>query len=271
MLWLKTKLRMFYGPDDGAGAGGKGKGTEGGDGGDGDIVYVEKVDPINGKKVKIPKEAELLIGHFISKTRDEIEAKFKPLLESLEKEALEGSKSKEELEKIKLEAMSAEDRAQANAKKAIEDHKKLAQASEERAKKFEKLFSDTLIDNQILTSFGDVKLCNPDQVKILFREEGGAHYEELVDGDGKPTGRYGTRVNLTLEDKDGNPEQVSGSPMELFSRWIKLERNAHHVRVDMGTGGGSRQGAAQNSRGKPDFSKMNPKERLDAARALAQK
>jgi len=267
MLWLRTRLRIFYAEDDGTG-GGSGGGGESGEGDKGmkfSGVLIEKQDPITKKIFQIPKELEPILGHFINYTRGETEKKYKPMLEALESEKNDLTGIKAEYEKLKEASMTAEDRAMANAKKAIAEYERKALTSEEKSKKFERLFSDAIVDNDILTSFGATKLCNADQVKILFREEGGAHYEEKVDGEGKPTGKYGTRMTLALENDKGEPELVEGTPAELFSRWIKLERNAHHVLLDMGTGGGSRQGTSTKG-GKVDFLKLPPKERIDAAR-----
>jgi hypothetical protein len=257
-------LVRFLGPDDGGAGGDDGVKLSGDDGVKLSGKFIEKTDPVSGKKVKIPVEYDSVLGHFISKTREETERRFKPMLEALESEKADLSGIKAEYEKLKEASMTAEERAQNNAKKVIDEHEKKRKVAEDERDRFKNLFFSSTIRNEILSSFGDIKLCNPEQVAILFETEGGARPEELVDSEGKPTNRWGAKVKLMLEDDKGNPEEVEGSPKELFKRWIGLERNAHHVQNNIIPGGGSRQGT--HTKGKTDFSKLPPKERIDAAR-----
>lgn len=252
-----------------------------GNGGDPDSVkfsgkMVEKVDPVSNQKVMIPVELETFFGHTISRTRDavkvEYESKYKPLLETLEKEAGEGSQAKAELEKIKLEAMTAEERAQANAAKVIAEHEKVRKQATEEANTWKSRYEKSTIKTDIMSSFGDAKLCSPEQAMILFQIEGGARLSEVVNGEGKPTGEFETRVTLMLEDKNGNPEQVEGTPKELFKRWIALERNSHHVMNTMSAGSGTRPaGGYKGGRiNEEALMKLSPTERMKFAREQGQ-
>jgi hypothetical protein len=233
--------------------------------------FKEMVDPVSQSKIKIPVELETFFGHAISSTRNsvkaEVEAKFKPTLEALEKEAGEGSQAKAELEKLKLESMTAEERAQANAKKVIFEHEKKATIAIEEANTWKSRFERSTIKNDIMSSFGDVKLCNPGQTAVLFEHEGQAKISEIVDADGKPTGQFEARVALMLEDKNGKQERVEGSASELFKRWIQLERNSHHIMNTMAPGSGSRSGGGNRTGKSQDaIMKMTPVERMREAR-----
>lgn len=263
---------FFYGPDNGDGSGG----------GDEPPVFsgkmVEKTDPVSGQKIQIPVELETFFGHIISRTRDtvktELEGKYKPLMEAMEKEASEGSLAKQELEKIRLEAMTAEERAAANAKKVIEEHEKARKIAVEETMIWKERFEKATIRTDIMASFGDTVLCNPEQVLLIFATEGGAKTSEAVNGEGKPTGFFETRVTLTLEDKNGNPEQVEGTPKELFKRWITLDRNLHHVANTMPTGSGSRPVGGTYKGGRLSdeaLMKLSPTERMKIAREQGKK
>ena len=236
--------------------------------------FKEMTDPVSNQKVMVPVELETFFGHTISKTRDsikkEFESKYQPMIDALQAEAGEGSKAKEELEKIRLEAMSAEERAQANAKKVIDEASKKEKAAMEEANKYKSLFEKSTIKTDIMSSFGDAKLCNPSQVAMLFEMEGQAVVSQKVNEEGKPLNEYETRVRLTLEDKNGNPEIVEGTPAELFKRWISLDRNAHHVLNTSASGSGARPGSNKMGGMKgEEFQKMNPVQRMQLAREQA--
>jgi len=234
---------------------------------------VDFKDPQTGQMIKIPENMSALLGNIIAKTRKETEGKYKPTIEALEKEAAEGSLSKVELEKLQLEAMSAEERAQANARKVIGEHEKIAKTATEEAQNWRTRFESSTLKTDIMSSFGDSKLCNPEQAAILFQIEGGAKISEVVDGEGKLTGNFETRVMLSLEGTDGKPEAVEGTPKELFKRWIQLERNSHHLMNTAPAGSGSRSGGGGNRGGmsEAEMMKLNPTERMQHARDQAKK
>lgn len=235
-------------------------GTEGGDIKPG-VKYIEKVDPVTKKSFKIPAELEPVLGHFISATRSSIESQYKPLVEQIEKENVELKDIRTEYEKLKEQSMSAEQRAEANAKKVIVEHEKKAKIAIEEAGTWKKRFEEMTIKNDIYSSFGDAKLFNPSQAVLLFQNEGEARISEVVDESGKPTGRFETRVTLMLENDKGEVEKVEGTPTELFKRWIKLDRNLHHVQNDVNVGAGTKPTASGMRKGKVDMT-LHPTERM---------
>lgn len=263
MVWLKKRLNIYFEGDDGSGTGGASSGQDDPFSGFSGKM-VEKVDPVSGQKIKMPVELDSVIGHFISQTRKESELKFKPMIDALENEKADLSNIKAEFEKLKEASMTVEERAQANAKKVIDEHERKMRSATEDAAKWKEMYFSTVIGNDILSSFGDVKLCNPQQVAVLFKTEGEARVEEKINSDGKPSGKFETRVTLTLENDKGEPETIEGTPSDLFKRWIALDRNAHHIQNDIMPGAGSKNGTMRG--GKIDYSKLPPKERLDAAR-----
>ena len=257
------------GEGDGAGTGEGGAGN--GDGGKGKAPeFIEKLDPVTKKPVKIPKEIDTLIGHYISSTREAAKKDYEPLLEkinTLESENKEFTAVKEELERLRLENMSAEDRAREEVKKVLKESEKQVKTASEEKEYYKNLFERQTIKNDIYSSYENVKLCNPEQVTVLFENEGKARVEKVYGEDGKPTGEYETRVTLMMEDKDKNPEKVEGTPKELFKRWIALERNAHHIQNDIVAGSGAMKNKTVMKDGKKiGIMDLSPVERLNAAR-----
>lgn len=238
--------------------------VDGGEGQVNQIDYIEKTDPETGQKFKIPKDLEAVLGHYISSTRKEVERKYKPMIEALESEKAEFGDIKAEYEKLKEASMTAEERAQANAKKVIDEYERKAKAIAEDAEKYRQLFFDTTKRNDIMSAFSGFDLCNPVQTAILLEAEGRARVEEKVDNDGKPTGAYETRITLNIPDGKGNVESIDGTPTELFPRWISLDRNLHHKKNPMNPGAGTRH--MNGKTGKQDFSNLSPVERMRAAR-----
>lgn len=259
-------LQLFADGDDG----------DGGTGGVGDNApkfsgkYAEKIDPVTNQKVWIPIELETFYGHTISKTREavkkEADEKYKPTLEALEKEAGEGSQAKAELEKLRLEGMSADERAAEVIRKNKLESETAVKLAKEEAQTWKGRFEKTMITNEIMSSYGDSKLCNPGQVAAILEMEGQAFIAEILDDAGKPSGKFETRVRLVLEDKNGNPEPVEGTPSELFKRWIALDRNAHHLLNSMSSGSGSRGGAYKGGMNNEAFQKLPATERLKIER-----
>jgi len=162
--------------------------------------------------------------------------------------------------------MTAEERAQSNAKKVIDAALIEKKTALEEATTWKARYEKSTIKNDIMSSFGDAKLCNPGQAAMIFEMEGQAFISEVVDNEGKPTGQFETRVRLMLEDKNGNPEPVEGTPQELFKKWIELDRNTHHLLNTMSAGSGARGGVNRGGMNTEQFNNLSPQERMKRAR-----
>jgi len=228
------------------------------------IEYVEKVDPVTRKSIKIPKELEVFLGHTISSTRSQTEDKYKTMIDQLQNEAADLPAIRAELEKIQEEKMTAEERAASNAKKKIDEANKNAEKYKDFAENWKRKFEESTIKNDILSSFGDTKLCNPSQTAYLLEREGNARVEEIIDAEGKPTGRFETKLSLQIENEDGNIEDLEGTPLELFKKWINQERNLHHQVIDIKSGGDTKR--IKTVGGRIDYSKLSPTERMNIHR-----
>jgi len=226
---------------------------------------VEKKDPINGQTLKIPTELEPYLGHIISSTRNAIEGQYKPLLEKLEGDNAELAEVRGELQKIKEASMTAEEKAQTNAKRKIAEHEIRMKNALTDTEMWKGRFQETTITNDIFSSFGDTVLCNPEQTAILLQREGKASVVEVLGTDGKPTGDFQTRLALNLvNEKSGDTELTEGTPKELFKRWVNQNDNLHHLVNNLNPGGQSN----SNKKGAKgiDFMAMSAEERLNVAR-----
>jgi hypothetical protein len=238
--------------------------------GAGEQSLKEIKDPVSGKMVKVPADVESLIGHMVSTTRKKADEDYKPILDKVSK--LEGTEGeledlKSQLEKMRLDSLSAEERAAENAKKVIQEAKKEAEFSKQETGAWKKRFEETTVRNDILSAFAGTKLCNPEQVAILLEREGNARVEEIIDSNsGKPTGRFETRVTLTIEDEKGKKETLDGTPKELFKKWISMEVNSHHVQVDIKPGAGTGKKVQLPSGEKVDMSTLDPVARMNIER-----
>ena len=252
---------IMYADDDGSGDGG---GVPG-EGNKSQNEYVERVDPVTKTKVKIPKEFDVFLGHTIASQRNEVEGKYKPLVEQLEKEKVEFESVKAELDRIKEESMTAEQKAQNNARKVIEENNKKLKVAEGERDQFKGLYFKTVTRNAIYGAFGDTKLCNPEQTAVLFEFAGNPSMEEIVDSSGKPTGIFEPMFIMNLSNDKGEAETVKGRAAELFKKWIDQPENYHLVQNDVSPGGGSRSDRNKGGRG-INYDDMSPVDALTEAR-----
>ena len=252
--------------DAGDGAGG-GAGDSDGDASSGGAEMVSFKDPISGNEVQVPKNIEVLLGHVVSSTRKSIESKYKPLIEKLEGDTSELAEVRLELEKMKEANMSAEEKAQANAKRLIAEADARTTDALEKAETWEGEFIRLKKRVDIMNSFGNIVLCNPEQTAMVFEREGDAQVVPVLDSEGKAVpGQFQTRLSLNLTDeKSGELRRVEGTPKELFKKWINEDNNLHHQLNDLSPGGNSNGGGHKGKRAK-DYLKMSATERLRAAR-----
>ncbi len=227
---------------------------------------IEKKDPVSGQTIKIPTELEPYLGHIISSTRKQIEGQYKPIIEKLEGDTIELGDIREELVKLKEATMTAEEIAQANATRKIAEHEAKMKNAITEKDTWKDRFQSTMINNDILSSFGDINLCNTEQTAILLRNEGKAEVVEVLGVDGKPTGDFQTRLHLSLvNEKTGEIELAEGTPKELFKRWVNQEHNLHHQVNNLTPGANSSSSNRKGIKG-TDFMSMSPEERLRRAR-----
>ncbi len=272
---MNNEFFSLFAPDtgdggSGAGENGSGAGENGSSAGDGRTSFsgtlIEKKDPVSGLMVKLPKELDSYLGHVISHTRNSTENKYKPLLEKLESDTAEFAEVKSELQKMKEMNMSLEERAAENYKRKQAEYEGKIKNLTEESSSWKTRFEHAMINNDILSSFGDVKLCNAEQTALLLRNEGKAEVVNILDSYGKPTDEFETRVSVFLtNEKTKEMEKVEGSPRDIFKKWINEDRNLHHQLNNLTPGGGSNGGNRGKYSGK-DWMSMSAEERLRRAR-----
>jgi hypothetical protein len=234
---------------------------------------VERIDPKTGKKILIPKIYDVYIGHTIAKNRIETEQKatekYKPLIEKLESENSELSDIRTEYEKLKEENLTVEERAQAATQRALSEGEKKTKLAEDKARTWQNRHGKLKIKNDVFSSFGDVKLCNADQTADLMILQGAAVVEPILDGLGKETGEFKTKLTLPIMNKEGEIEIMEGTPAELFKLWINQPSHLHHQSDNLKSGSGS---TIPNGRGTVagldiNLLKTNPEEVIRQVRA----
>jgi len=264
MKMNKKPIKIFYNEDTGGGDGGAPAKEDSPFSG----TMVTKKDPVTGDEFQVPVELESRFGHFISKTRSEIESKYKPIVEKLQGETSELEEVKAELEKIRQENMTAEEKAQEQVTKKIKEFEGKANEAIEESQKWKSQFFSNKITTDIMQSFGKASLNNPQQTALIFQQEGNAKVEEILDEVGKGTGRYETRMTVQITNDKGEPVTIEGTPSELFERWINEDRNLHHLKNQMNPGGGS--GKYKVSVNSDNTLDMSAERRLDYAHQRGQ-
>jgi chaperonin cofactor prefoldin len=239
-------------------------------------------DPVTGIWHDLPEGANELIGHIISSTRStvqrELKGKLEPANKKLEELAQMNQTLTEELEALREQTMSADDKKKSEAKKEADKYTKQLDDMTKQSAQWQRKFFDMKLQSDIYSAFDDVGLYNPEQTAVVFIAEGKARIEERKDKNGNPTGDYITLVTLTLpKNENGETEEVTGTPKELFRKWVSQDRNLHHMTNGLRPGGGSR---ASNSGGTKS-AEQNYQEAMeqakktgnfnDVARALALK
>ena len=219
--------------------------------GDGGILpatdTIDYTDPLTGALVKIPEEMKSLMGHVITKTRKDVTKTFeernKPILEKMESMAAENEEMAASIIELRESSMSGDEKKKAEKEKIRAEAEKALKVATEQAAHWQGQFYKMKQEVDIYRSFEDSKLCNPEQAAVLFMTEGGAKVEEIKDAAGNPTGKYTTMMTLSLpKGEDGEFEEVTGTPADLFKRWVSQNKNLHHLENGLKPGGGSKPG-----------------------------
>lgn len=231
-------------------------------------------DPVTNEEVTIPKELESFFNHTISGTRGKIKTELQEKYQSLMQEVETKLKEKEnenseilqQLTKMKEQDMTAEERAKEQLKRLMQDNEKKLDTTAKERDNWKNLYFQHKITSDIYTSFGDVGLCNPEQTAYLFQKEGRAEIREKLNNLGEKTGEWETMMSIFIKDKDGNSQELTGSPAELFQKWINQPHNAHHLANNLRPGGGSQYGGDSSKIDPAMLQGMNPVEKLKLAR-----
>ena len=259
-------LRILYEGDkgDGSGAGGQSSGD--------DLISIK--DPETGEDVQVPKRYENLLNHMVSGTRKNVKRQTKEEYTGLLSKAEERLREKEkensdilsQFDELKQSTMTVEEKAREQVKTKLNEFQKKVELATSETEKWKGLFMKDKIYNDVYKSFGDIDLCNREQTATLFINEGRAEVREKLTDTGEATGDYETVLSISITDKDGNSETLTGLPTELFSKWVNQSKNHHHISNNLIPGGGSHSSKRRDLSG-IDMSKMSPTEKLKLARS----
>jgi hypothetical protein len=252
-----------------------GDSNDNGSGDKGTQDFYEVKDPHTGDMVKVPKSLENFVNHLVSGTRGtvkkEVSQKYDELMSEVQTKLREKeTENKDILEKLgelEKQNMSAEEIAKAEFKRNIDDMTNKLKTTETDRDYWKEQFHFLRTRNDIRRSFGTTKLCNNEEVVDLLCNEGNARLREIINDAGEKTGKYETILSLNIADKDGNKTAMEGTPDQLFNKWIEQDSKAHHLLINLNSGGGSRK---PNSNGsdvdEAALKNMNPIEKLKYAR-----
>jgi len=206
-------------------------------------------DPVNQKEYDLPVEFQETIGHINSVARKETQRKAEERLLTMQQQFNEKSeayqKIEEELNALREQNMTAEQRAEAAIKREKQAWENEKKSLSEKSGKFENLFMTTKIENDLLGAMGGFELNNPAQAMRLLKDDGKA---ELVETE---PGIFKTVLKLT----DENGDVVEMTPSEAVKRYFAMPENLHHLKRNFVGGSGTPLAGSMDSEGAMIFSK----------------
>ncbi|MDY6969344.1 MAG: hypothetical protein SVR08_11930 [Spirochaetota bacterium] len=236
----------------------------------GDFYEIE--DPQTKSKIKIPNELKSIIGSIQSLARkdekEKTESHYRPLLEEADKIKANNEAIAEELEKIKESSMNTDEIREKEFQKAIDKIEKEKEMLMKDSDHWKTQFYQLKITNDIYSSFGDSLLNNRYQTAECFQREGQAQLVEIME-EGKNTGRFETRMKISIKNNADQYEELEGTPQELFEKWVHQDQNLHHLASSLKPGGGTMVNGKVFVMNK-DFENLPPAERMKIARKKGQ-
>lgn len=245
--------------------------------GDGDPPAEEFItikDPVTQQDVQIPKSLESFTNHLISGTRgvvkkdlqkehDRLTGELREQLAAKEKDYVEIDAKLQEIQEL---GQTAEQKAKNEYDKVSKENALKVEKAETESKGWKDLYFEHKKVTDTFSSFDIKDVHNPEQVVQLFLTEGGAEVVEIINDQGEKTGKFETIVNIDIEDKDGKIESLSGTPKELFGKWIAKKQNFHHVINTLEPGGGSNFSRKPGAVDSNMLEGLSPVERMKIAR-----
>jgi hypothetical protein len=150
-------------------------------------------------------------------------------LESLKTKATLSSEEREELEQ-RIQATQAtlktkEETAAQEREKLLKNHKKEIDAVSMDRDTWKKRYTESTIETSILSaaSGSSPKAVNPNQILTLLRPH--TRLVEELGEDGKPTGKYVSKVSFADKDKNGKPIVLDLNPGDAIKRMSEMEEH----------------------------------------------
>jgi len=226
------KSKLFYGIDDGAGAGAPPP-----------EEYVIMTDPETQAEIKVPRALEIFIGHVASANR---KTGRRAVRDEAEKTAAELEAAREELEGLrgKVKGLKSGDQQvealRGEYDKMIAERDKQITELTKAAERTRKNLDDLHIDHELNAALSAYDVYNRDQVIKLLKTEGAAARVEKIDlMTGKGKGEFDTVLNLEIKGDDGKPSRQALSAKDAVNKFFQSDENKHHLKNRLAPGAGS--------------------------------
>jgi len=265
LLYAVPELIAFDNDDDGDGDDGNGDGNTG-DGNDGIIVSGNSGD--DGQKGKEKTFTQKDVDEIVVKRNKKVKAQleqmernYQKLLKEQNMSADMRSQLEKDLDDVRAQMMTKEEKLKAEKKKAQEEYEaKLATVVNERDS-YKNLFETSTINRAISDAQQRHEGYDSDQFIALLGPK--AKIVEEVDNHGQKTGQLVPRIEWKVNQEDGTVEQVLLSPDEAVEK-MKSDTdkygNMFKPNIATGVGGGTAPGTQSAMVGKIDHKRMTDEE-----------
>ena len=193
----------------------------------------EFFDPSTKQKINIPEkigdlDMRQIINGIIAKSRKDAEKKFESIKQAIGEKDATVEELRHQLEQYELEKLPKAERDREIVSRELEQIKKQLSEKEQAANDNWHLFRQHKVDNDIFQALSGYDLCNAGQTAMLIKSFGQA---EIVKDD---SGQFNTAMKMNV---DGIVEEIS--PREFVQKWLSLPENAHHLKNNLKSGGGT--------------------------------
>jgi Skp family chaperone for outer membrane proteins len=203
-----------------------------------DTPVFDFVDPATKQKVKLPENVgdvnvKRLLEGVIKKSRNdvlsEVERKYQPILEQVQKYESDNSELREMLQKLEDEKLTADERAQKQFRREVETLKKQSETSAQKAAQYETLFKRTTEENSLVGEFSSRQdVHHARQAYMLMKSE---FPIEVIESDGN------YRVVVKMPSDTGDMEELD--PKTAVERWLAMPDHRHFLKSSLTPGSGT--------------------------------
>jgi len=200
----------------------------------------------HGKAIVIPKviksgdqdiNIQEILGHAIAKerkqTKEKVTSEYSKYVDELNQYKADYETTATRLKEIEEKDLSQKDKEILELKRQVEGFTKKQKEFEDKASQNFEQFKNERIKGDVLSSFSGYELHNLNHAFNQFKADTKIDFEQDQEGN------YKTIVSATLPNEEGAFETVTGTPQEVFSKWIALESNSYLLKNSLKPGGGT--------------------------------
>ena len=197
-------------------------------------------DPVTNEDVELPKSMETLMGHVISKSRKDVEGKYKPLLDELKTKnsdiLTKYQTVSSKIEELEMANMSVEEKAKAMMEKDKKKWQTDLDTEKQRADQGWTKFFETKQQNDIMKALGKHNVYNAAQAMNILKSDG-----EVKVVQDEETKQYKTVIALSLPDESGNLVVQELDPQTAVDKYLALPSSANLLKDNLTPGSGTSQ------------------------------